>query len=103
MYCRSVWIRFSTILPAWDETRAVDYLAVHFCSDECRRKYMTELFGEEPAQTEVAESVTQTPARVAAVPEKHIVREFPGSKVETIIETERPRVKPKSRRNRNAA
>jgi hypothetical protein len=92
-----------TIVSAWDETRAVDYLAVHFCSDECRRKYMTHLFAEEPAQKEVVETVTLAPARVAAVSEKHIVREFPGRKVETIVEPERPRPNAKSRRKRKAA
>jgi len=92
-----------TIVPAWDEAKAVDYLAVHFCSDECRRKYMADLFGEAPAQTEAVETVTVALARVAAVPEKYIVREFPGTKVETIVETERPRSKANSRRNRNAA
>jgi hypothetical protein len=92
-----------TIVPAWDETSAVDYLAVHFCSDECRRKYMAHLFGEKPAKTGVAETVTLSPAREATVPQKHIVREFPGTKVETIVEPERPSVNAKSRRNRNAA
>jgi hypothetical protein len=90
-----------TILPAWDETRAVDYLAVHFCSDECRRNYMAELFGGEPAKTEVVETVTVTPAPVVTIPEKHMVREFPGAKVETILERERVRVK-KSRRRKAA-
>jgi len=56
-----------------------------------------------PAQTEAVETVTVALARVAAVPEKYIVREFPGTKVETIVETERPRSKANSRRNRNAA
>jgi hypothetical protein len=88
-----------TILPAWDETRAVDYLAVHFCSEECRRDYMAELFGEEPAKTEVVETATAAPGVVVTVPEKHIVREFPGAKVETTVEPKRGRAK-KSRRRK---
>jgi len=33
------------ILPTWDEFRAVDPLAVHFCSEKCKDKYMAQLFG----------------------------------------------------------
>jgi hypothetical protein len=67
-----------TILPQWDEARAVDYLAVHFCCDECRQNYMSTIFGEEPIDTEVVEEV-------AVVPRKRIVREYPGAAIETRV------------------
>src|SRR5437868_14329720 len=63
-----------TILPRWDEARAVDYLAVHFCSEQCRQKYMANLFGEEPAEGEIVEEL-------AVGPRKRIVRECPDGAV----------------------
>ena len=36
------------ILQAWDSTRAVDPLAVHFCSVNCKDRYVNELFAERP-------------------------------------------------------
>jgi hypothetical protein len=41
-----------TIFSTWDRERAVDPLAVHFCSLECKEKYVAELF--HPAATEEA-------------------------------------------------
>ena len=32
------------ILSAWDESAAVDRLAVHFCSQKCNDKYVAQLF-----------------------------------------------------------
>src|SRR5215467_12132160 len=46
-----------TILPLWDRTRAVHPLAVHFCSLECKDKYMNALFGPESAEEELIERV----------------------------------------------
>jgi hypothetical protein len=66
-----------TILPQWDEAGAVDYLAVHFCCEQCRQNYVANLFGEEP-ETEIVEEV-------AVVPRKRIVREYPGGAVETRV------------------
>lgn len=86
-----------TILPHWDEVRAVDYLAVHFCCEQCRQKYMANLFGEEPAETEIVEEV-------AVVPRKRIVREYPGARVETrVVRRKATRGKSKTRRRRKAA
>ena len=86
-----------TILPDWDEARAVDYLAVHFCSDRCRQSYVSAIFGEEPVETEVVEEV-------AVTPRKRIVRTSRGSSVETraIRRKARP-AKPKARRRSKAA
>jgi hypothetical protein len=86
-----------TILPHWDEVRAVDYLAVHFCCEQCRQNYMANLFGEEPAEAEIVEEV-------AVIPRKRIVREYPGATVETRVVRRKARPgKPKTRRRRKAA
>ncbi|MGE5206999.1 MAG: hypothetical protein ACM3PW_15400 [Chlamydiota bacterium] len=86
-----------TILPHWDEVRAVDYLAVHFCCERCRQKYMANLFGEEPAEAEMVEEV-------AVVPRKRIVREYPGATVETRVVGRKARPgKSKTPRRRKAA
>ena len=42
-----------TIAPLWDEMRAREWLAVHFCSVECKDQYIEKLFGTEPAESEV--------------------------------------------------
>ena len=86
-----------TILPEWDEARAVDYLAVHFCCDQCRQNYMASIFGEESAESEVVKEV-------AVTPRKRIVREYPGSTVETrLLRRKAATAKSKSRRRRKAA
>jgi hypothetical protein len=68
-----------TIVPQWDEAKAVDYLAVHFCSEECRQKYMAQLFGAESPKTEVVEEVAVLPR------ERLVVREYPETRVETTV------------------
>jgi hypothetical protein len=84
-----------TILPRWDEARAADYLAVHFCCEQCRQNYMANLFGEDPA-TEIVEEV-------AMVPRKRIVREYPGASVETRVVRRKPRSGKTKARRRKAA
>jgi hypothetical protein len=42
-----------TIAPAWDEMRAREWLAVHFCCIECKDEYIEKLFGTEPVESEV--------------------------------------------------
>jgi hypothetical protein len=51
------------IASAWDDAHAVDWLAVHFCSDDCRTEYMNRLFSERkiPIVAETA-SVKKTSA-----------------------------------------
>jgi hypothetical protein len=66
------------ILPQWDEARAVDYLAVHFCCEQCRQNCMATLFSEESAEAEIVEEV-------AVVPQKGIFREYSGAAVETRV------------------
>jgi hypothetical protein len=68
-----------TISDAWDDRRSRDWLAVHFCSDECRADYMGRLFSESPASQK-----TTT---------KRIQRVVPGAVVETqVTEREKPLV-----------
>jgi len=50
------------ILVAWDDARARDRLAVHFCSAEHKDKYMAALFKTEP----VAETVIEAKATVGS-------------------------------------
>jgi hypothetical protein len=46
------------ILQAWERTRAVDPLAVHFCSVECKDRYVNELFAERPPSERVVKRPT---------------------------------------------
>lgn len=86
-----------TILPQWDEARAVDYLAVHFCCEPCQQNYVANLFGEEPGETEVVKEV-------AVVPRKRIVRQYPGTVVETqVVRRKASSGKSKPKRRRKVA
>lgn len=84
-----------TILPKWDGARAVDYLAVHFCCDQCRQNYIAGIFGEEPGEGEIVEEV-------AVVPQKRIVRQYPGATVDTRVRRKPARAKSKARRRKAA-
>lgn len=64
-----------TIAEMWDDIRAREWLAVHFCSDECRAGYMGKIYGEAP--------VTQTGSRT--IQTKRIQRVVPGAVVETVV------------------
>lgn len=68
-----------SIVGTWDRARAVDILAVHFCSDECRAEYMNALFGETPATREGELTVTK----------RRVKRIVPGATVDTVV-TEKP-------------
>ena len=73
-----------SIASSWDRPRAVEALAVHFCSDECRATYMSALFGDTP-ETRAGE-VTSTKRRI-----KRLV---PGAVVDTVVaEKSRPKTK----------
>jgi len=50
--------RTVTMAIAWDEDRAVDPLAVHFCSVKCKENYIKSLFDREPGKGEVIEEET---------------------------------------------
>ena len=77
-----------TILTAWDRELAVHPLAVHFCSVECKDKYMARIFSPQAATLPLVGSV---PARLV------VERSNPKKKVATKT---KPR---KSRRHRRAA
>lgn len=62
-----------SISGSWDRARAVELLAVHFCSDECRADYMAALFGENPATLEGEATRTR----------RHVKRVIPGAVVDT--------------------
>ena len=56
-----------TILPAWDSEQAVHRLAVHFCSENCKDKYVAKLFGRENAEAESGKRSMRNPVRRGAV------------------------------------
>src|ERR1700756_4515898 len=64
-----------SISGTWDRARAVETLAVHFCSDECRADYMNVLFGKNPA----------TRAGEATATKRHVKRIVPGAVVDTQV------------------
>jgi hypothetical protein len=72
-----------SIASSWDRTRAVESLAVHFCSDECRVTYMNALFGSTP----------ETRAGAATSAKRRIKRVVPGAVVDTVVaEKARPKI-----------
>ena len=50
--------RTVTMTVGWDEDRAVDPLAVHFCSVKCKENYIKSLFDREPGRGEIVEEET---------------------------------------------
>ena len=67
-----------SIASSWDRPRAVEPLAVHFCSDECRITYMNVLFGDSQQTLSGAK--------------RRIKRVVPGAVVETVVaEKTRPK------------
>jgi hypothetical protein len=82
-----------TIAPAWDENRAVQWFAVHFCSEECKDDYVARLFGETLPAEEVVEAVTKTPT------EKSVTKVVTGRTARgTKVRTERSRKKTLTKR-----
>jgi hypothetical protein len=70
------------IASSWDRPRAVEPLAVHFCSDECRARYMRALFG---GSTEVQDGAV-------AVTKRRVKRVVPGAVIDTVVaEKTRPK------------
>ena len=45
-----------TFFSQWNEDEAVDWLAVHFCSERCNQDYTSRLFGDTPASGVVSET-----------------------------------------------
>ena len=71
-----------SIASSWDRPRAVESLAVNFCSDECRAVYMSALFGDSP----------ETLDGTATSAKRRIKRVVPGAVVDTVV-SEKPRSK----------
>lgn len=63
-----------TIAPAWDENRAVQWFAIHLCSEECKDTYLERLFGGEvPAgATELIETRLASDEPVRTAPKKAV-------------------------------
>ena len=71
-----------SIADAWDRSRAVETLAVHFCSDRCRARYVNELFSDAP----------ETRAGERTVIKRRVKRVAPNAIVETVVgEKTRPK------------
>ena len=86
-----------TVIDVWDDDQAVQPLAVHFCSDECRAEYMQKLFGQTP------ETAVGTVVKMRKKERHHVQRVIPGAVVDTVVrEKKRPKVKAKIRRRRSA-
>ena len=72
-----------TIADHWDDPSAREWLAVHFCSDKCRSKYMEEIFRHSPK--------TLTGERTAVT--RRLKQFVSGGSVETLIsEKKKPTV-----------
>jgi len=50
-----------TILPVWDDEQAVDRLAVHFCSERCKDKYVAKLFGQKDSVVQSGKRSIRSP------------------------------------------
>ena len=83
-----------SIASSWDRPRAVDALAVHFCSDECRATYMSALFGDTPETLDGSATSTK----------RRIKRAIPGAVVDTVVaEKTRPKTARRTATRRKTA
>jgi hypothetical protein len=82
-----------SIANAWERSRAVERLAVHFCSDQCRAKYMQTLFSGLP----------ETLQGVATVATRRMQRVIPGAIVDTMVtETRKPKLPGRKKAKKSA-
>lgn len=81
-----------SILPVWDRERAVQPLAVHFCSLQCKDNYIAALFSGE--ETREATMVVERTIPVETVIEKTVTVERRRPRMKKVI------TKAKSRRAR---
>jgi hypothetical protein len=63
------------IANTWERARAIEPLAVHFCSDQCRSKYLSALFSGTP----------ETQTGDVTVTKRRIKRYVPGGVVDTVV------------------
>jgi hypothetical protein len=85
-----------SIVDTWDDERAVQPLAVHFCSDECRAEYMQKLFGDTP-ETAVGKII-----KMRKRERRHVQRVIPGAVVDTVVREKRPIVRKKTKPRKSA-
>src|SRR5260370_41156466 len=52
-----------TFFSQWNEDEAVDWLAVHFCSERCKEDYTSRLVGDDPPHGLVSETPGVPPKR----------------------------------------
>ena len=50
-----------TILPVWDSEQAVHRLAVHFCSERCKDKYVAKLFEQKDSVVQSGRRIIRSP------------------------------------------
>lgn len=82
-----------SIASSWDRSRAVEALAVHFCSDQCRITYMNALFGDSPETLDGSDTSTR----------RRIKRFVPGAVVDTVVsEKSRPKTRRTTSRRKTA-
>jgi hypothetical protein len=62
------------IQSAWTREAAVNRLAVHFCSIECKNKYIAQLFGTEPVEEVVVERTAPAEVVVEEIPQKVVTK-----------------------------
>ena len=66
------------ISAKWDEAKAVDWLAVHFCCVECKDKYMDKLFSQAKTANANADVIEEEP--------EVVVRREPGTLARAMTE-----------------
>jgi hypothetical protein len=59
-----------TVASAWTDTQAVHPLAVHFCSEDHKDRYVSALFDTEPAEAETVVETTLATGRPARTTRK---------------------------------
>jgi hypothetical protein len=78
------------IASSWDPTRALDALAVHFCSDSCRVTYTESLFGDRVAPVVEAVEVVPVAERTVAVTPAQVTVQSTKRKISKVKRKRRP-------------
>jgi hypothetical protein len=88
------------ISAKWDDVRAVDWLAVHFCSVECKDKYMDKLFNEPRATSGKVEVIEEEPEVVLRREPGTLARAMTEPPLKIVRRKKKPAVTRKSTRRR---
>jgi hypothetical protein len=78
------------IASSWDTARALDALAVHFCSDSCRVVYMESVFGHRVAPVVEAVEVIPGAERTVVVEPAEVTVKATKRKVSKVKRKRRP-------------